>query len=404
VTVATLPLWDPDTFSRGFPHDLFRRLRAEDPVHWQPEPRGPGFWAVTRYDDVRTVSRHPELYSSQKRGVFLDEPSREELEQLNLMMLTKDPPEHTQLRKLVSTGFTPRMVGALEPHVREMAAATIDGFIDKGECDVVTECAAELPLLVIAELLGVPKDDRAFLFDLSNRLIGFDDPEYITSPEDAEIAMAEMFGYLHQLAAERQGTPARDDLIGVLMDAEVDGDRLTQLEIDLFFMLLVVAGNETTRNMISHALLALVEHPEQMARLRADIDGLLPTAVEEFLRWSPPVMHFRRTALADAVLGDQPIAADDKVIVYYPSANRDEAAFPAADTFDVGRDPNHHLGFGGGGPHFCLGANLARLEIRVMYEELLARVADIELTGEVRLLRSHFINGIKELPIRFRKV
>jgi cholest-4-en-3-one 26-monooxygenase len=285
-----------------------------------------------------------------------------------------------------------------------MAAATIDGFIDKGECDFVTECAAELPLLVIAELLGVPKDDRAFLFDLSNRLIGFDDPEYITSPEDAEIAMAEMFGYLHQLAAERQGTPARDDLIGVLMDAEVDGDRLTQLEIDLFFMLLVVAGNETTRNMISHALLALVEHPEQMARLRADIDGLLPTAVEEFLRWSPPVMHFRRTALADAVLGDQPIAADDKVIVYYPSANRDEAAFPAADTFDVGRDPNHHLGFGGGGPHFCLGANLARLEIRVMYEELLARVADIELTGEVRLLRSHFINGIKELPIRFRKV
>ena len=395
------PLWDPDTFTTGFPHEQFAWLRANDPLHWHEEPDGPGFWTVTTYADVRQISRHPDLFSSHERGTFLQEPTDDELTMIRQIMLNMDPPQHTQLRKLINRGFTPRMVQRLEPHVRDLANGIIDRIVDRGRCDFVTECAAELPLLVIAEMIGVPVEDREKLFDWSNRLIGFDDPDYRTSAEDADIAITEMFAYANQLSGERRSaTGAREDLISVLVDAEVDGHKLTQYEIDLFFMLLVVAGNETTRNMISHGLLALLEHPDEMARLRAD-RSLLPTAIEEFLRWSPPVMHFRRTVMSDTDIGGRPVGEGDKVMLFYPSANRDEAQFPRADRFDVGRTPNDHIAFGGGGPHFCLGANLARLELGVMFGQLLDRVDDIALDGEVRLLRSNFINGVKQLPIAF---
>lgn len=405
VQATDIDLWSPDSFVDGIPHDWFRWLREHDPVFWHAEPpeSGPGFWAVTRYREVQQVSRDPATFSAWRQGVFLPDPDDVSLAQIRLLMLNMDPPQHTKLRLLVNKGFTPRMVGRLEPHVREMTNRIIDGFIADGRCEFVGRCAAELPLLVIAELLGVPAGDRAQLFEWSNKLIGADDPDYRASPADAELVTIEMFTYLHQLAEARQGTAARDDIVGTLLTAEIAGEKLTEADIDMFFMLLVVAGNETTRNMITHGLLALIEHPDQMARLRAH-PGLLDSAIEEILRWSPPVMQFRRTTTRDLELGGKRIAEGQKLIMYYGSANRDASVFPDPDVFDIGRTPNDHVSFGGGGPHFCLGANLARLELRVMFSELLRRLDHIELAGPARRLRSNFINGIKDMPIRFTPV
>jgi cholest-4-en-3-one 26-monooxygenase len=267
-----------------------------------------------------------------------------------------------------------------------------------GKCDFVTEVAAELPLQVIAEMMGVPLEDRHTLFDWSNRLIGFEDPEYSTSEEDARNVSVEVYMYANQLAQQRKQNPG-DDLVSVLLNAEVDGQKLTEMEFDLFFLLLMVAGNETTRNLISGGMLALIEHPEQRVRLLQD-PSLMPAAVDELLRWVSPVMHFRRTATADTEIRGQKIRAGDKVMIYYISANRDEEVFPDSDRFDVGRTPNDHLAFGIG-EHFCLGTNLARLEIRVMFEELLRRLPDMQLGGPVARLRSNFINGIKHMPVAF---
>jgi cholest-4-en-3-one 26-monooxygenase len=290
------------------------------------------------------------------------------------------------------------MVALLEPHVRDICARIVDGVATAGRCDFVTEVAAVLPLQVIAEMMGVPAEDRQKVFDWSNRLIGFDDPEYQTSLEDGKIAAAEMWAYANRLARERRAHP-RDDLVSALIRAEVDGEALSEMDFDSFFLLLAVAGNETTRNLISGGMLALIEHPEERARLCAD-PTLLPTAVEEMLRWVTPVIHFRRTATSDAEIAGQAIRADDKVVLFYASANRDEAVFPDAHRFDVGRTPNEHLAFGFG-EHFCIGTTLARLEIRVMFEEILRRLPDLELAGPVRRLRSNFINGIKHMPVRF---
>jgi len=268
----------------------------------------------------------------------------------------------------------------------------------RGECDFVSEVAAELPLQVIAEMMGVPLEERQMVFDWSNRLIGFDDPEFQTSQDDGKAAATEMFAYANQLASERVRCP-KDDLVSILMHSEVEGEKLTELEFDLFFILLAVAGNETTRNLISGGMCALSENPAERARLRQNPD-LLPSAVEEMLRWVSPVMHFRRTATHDIDLHGQKIREGDKVVLWYISANRDAAVFPDPDRFDVGRTPNDHLAFGLG-THFCLGNNLARLEIRVMFEEILRRLPDLELAGPVRRLRSAFINGIKEMPVHF---
>lgn len=397
---TTIDLYDLDQYERsGVPHEALAHLRAHDPVAWMDEPDdGVGFWAITRYQDVVDISRNPMLFSSYRGGSNITDYPPDDLSKIRMLMVNMDPPQHVKFRKLVSTGFTPRMVQALEGRVR----ASVDGIIDRvigwGECDFVREIAAELPLQVIAELLGIPLEERQVIFDLSNRLIGFDDPEFQTSLEDAQLASAEMWMYANNLATGRRGQSGTD-LITVLMNAEIDGEHLTEMEFDSFFLLLSVAGNETTRNLISGGMRALLANPEQWERLKANPD-LVDTAVEEMLRWVSPLIHFRRTATEDTVIRGQEIKEGDKVVLYYPSANRDEEIFQDAHLFDVGRTPNEHLAFGVG-EHFCLGANLARLEIRWMFKALIERMPDIELNGETRRLRSNFINGIKEMPVRF---
>ncbi len=398
MSLSDIDLYSQDLWEKGVPHAAFARLRAEAPVFWHPDPQGPGFWAVTKHADVITVSRDPRTFSSERRATFLFEPAEEDLQQMQLMMLNQDPPKHTKLRSLVSRGFTPRMISRLEPRIREQARLIVDKVAARGECDFVADIACELPLQVIAEMMGIPLEDRHKLFEWSNRLIGFDDPEFQTSLEDGKIAATEMYVYANQLAIERRQHPG-DDLVSVLMNGEVDGQQLSELEFDLFFLLLAVAGNETTRNLISGGMLALIEHPEQRARLLAD-PSLIDTTVEEMLRWVSPVTHFRRTATRDTELRGHRIREGDKVVIYYISANRDEDVFAAPDHFDVGRTPNNHLAFGIG-EHFCLGSNLARLEIRLMFAELLRRLPDIELAGPVARLRSNFIAGIKRMPVRF---
>jgi cholest-4-en-3-one 26-monooxygenase len=396
--LADVDLHSPDTFVRGVPHEAFRTLRREAPVYFHKEPAGPGFWCVTKYDDVVTISKDPQRFSSFRGGTNIQDYPPEDLSVVQMMMLNMDPPQHNKFRKLASTGFTPRMVARLEPRIREAARTIVDKVAKKGECDFVTAIAAELPLQVIADLLGVPQEDRHKLFDWSNRLIGFDDPEFQTSFADGKAAAMEVWMYATQMAEQRRAHKG-DDLVSVLVHAEIDGQRLDEMELESFFLLLAVAGNETTRNLISGGLLALVEHPEERARLTKDL-SLLPTAVDEMLRWVTPVMYFRRTATRDTELRGKAIKEGEKVVMYYSSANRDEDVFPDSMKFDVGRTPNEHLAFGAG-QHFCLGSNLARLEIRVMFEEILKRIPDFELAGEVRRLRSNFINGFKTVPIRF---
>ena len=395
--LADVDLCDLDRFCEGVPHDMFKVLREQAPVFWHREPNGRGFWVVTKYADVAAISRDPRTFSSYG-GTNIFDLKEDELAQTRMIMLNMDPPAHSKYRRLVNEGFTPRRVAMLEPRVRDMARLIVDGVAAKGECDFVTEVAAELPLQVIAEFLGVPHEDRHNLFEWSNLMIGFDDPEFQTSREDGKAAAAQIYLYANKLALERQDRP-RDDLVSVLMRGVVDGEQLTEMQFDMFFLLLAIAGNETTRNLISGGMLALIEHPQQRARLLAD-PSLIAKGVEEMLRWVSPVMHFRRTATRDVELRGQQIAKGDKVVIFYPSANRDEEVFPNADQLDVGRTPNEHLAFGIG-EHFCLGANLARLEIRIIFEEILRRLPDIELAGPVTRLRSNFIGGIKRMPVRF---
>jgi cytochrome P450 len=397
-SLADIDLSSPDSFLGGFPHAAFALLRREAPVYWHPERTGRGFWVVSKYRDVMAVQLAPKTFSSMRGGTLMREFEGDDLESNRAIMLNMDAPRHTRFRRLVNIGFSPKMVSRLAPHIRDMTSRILDAVAPKGECDFVTEIAAELPLQVIAEMIGVPLEDRHKVFDWSNRLIGFDDPEYGESVEKGKLASMEMFMYANQLALERRDNP-RDDLVSVLMSAEVDGEKLSDVEFNSFFLLLAVAGNETTRNLISGGMLALFEHPDQLARLLAK-PALLPTAVEEMLRWVSPVMYFRRTVTEDTELRGQRIREGDKVTVWYGSANRDEEMFPNADRFDIGRTPNEHLAFGIG-HHFCLGANLARLEIQIMFEEILRRLPDIQLAGKVERLRSNFIHGIKRMPVRF---
>lgn len=396
--LSDVELHDPDVFVRGVPHEAFRVLRAEAPVHFHHEPGGRGFWVVSKYEDIVSVGKDPGRFSSHRGGTNILDYPPEDLSTIQLLMLNMDPPQHNKFRRLVSQGFTPRMVTRLEKRIQDVARTIIDKIAQKGECDFVRSVAAELPLQVIAEMLGIPTEERDKVFDWSNRLIGFDDPEFQNSLEEGKQAAFEMWTYANQLAESRKGART-EDLVSVLLGAEVDGIGLTEMEFDAFFLLLSVAGNETTRNLISGGLLALMEHPDQRARLVAD-PSLIPSAVEEMLRWVTPVMYFRRTATCDTELRGVKIKENEKVCVYYSSANRDEDVFPDAQRFDVGRTPNEHLAFGVG-QHFCLGNSLARLEIKVMFEELLRRLPDMELTGPVRRLRSNFINGFKTIPVRF---
>ncbi|HXM58238.1 MAG TPA: cytochrome P450 [Candidatus Dormibacteraeota bacterium] len=393
-----IELFDPDAYANGVPHETFARLRREAPVYRHPQPGASPFWAITRYRDVMAVSRDAATFSSERRGALLGEPPEEALAQQRLMMLNMDPPRHTKLRALVNKGFTPRMVGLLDGPVRGICAGLVDAAVERGECDFVTEIAAELPLQVIAELLGIPQADRHQIFEWSNTMVGAADPEFQRSPEEGQQAAMQMYAYANELALQRKDSP-REDLVSVLMRAEVDGEQLTEMEFDLFFLLLAVAGNETTRNLISGGMLALMQHPDQWRRLLDD-RSLVPTAVEEMLRWVTPVMQFQRTAQRDTRVAGVPIAEGERVALFYVSANRDEEVFDRPDTFDVGRSPNNHVAFGAGGPHHCLGNNLARLEIRIMFEELLERAPRIEQASPARKLRSNFLNGIKSMPVR----
>jgi cholest-4-en-3-one 26-monooxygenase len=396
-------LKDPDVYRRMEHHELFAQLRAEDPVHWTEEDDGPGFWSITKHADLRLINRDAEGFSSEAKGVYLMEPENfaDGYDMRGRMMLLTDPPKHTRYRLLVNKGFTPRMVGMIEQHLQYRAELIVDAVIEQGHCEFVTDLAAELPLQAIAEIMGVPEEDRHLLFDWSNRMVGADDPEYQSDdPGEAGAAAAELYVYAAGLGEARKAEP-RDDVVTKLINAEIDGDRLSQEEFELFCLLLAVAGNETTRNATAHGILALIDHPEQFDKLRSDPDRYIDGAVEEILRWSTPVMQFRRTAMRDLELRDKVIKAGDKVVMWHISANRDEEVFDEPFRFDIERSPNDHIAFGGGGAHYCLGTNLARMELRLIFREVASRLHDIRLTGEVERLRSNFIGGIKHIPIEF---
>lgn len=391
-------LSNPDSFAEGAPHELFRRLRHEAPVSFHLEPAGPGFWVLAKHADVKWASRNPEIFSSARGGTNLPDLDPESLAQVRALMLNMDPPEHRRFRNLVNKAFTPRMVGSLLPRVQRLARQIVNGVCERGACDFVNDVASHLPMAVICEMMGVPPEDRQGIYDLTNRLIGFDDPEFQTSPEDGKLAAIEMFVYAAKMAERARRSPG-DDLTTLLLQAEIDGNRLSELEFNSFFMLLCVAGNETTRTVTTHGIHALIRHRDQMRRVQQDL-SLLDSAVEEILRYEPAVHYFRRTATRDVELRGQRIHEGDKITMWYPSANRDEEVFADSDGFDVARSPNDHLAFGVG-EHFCLGSHLARMELRVIFREVLTRLPDIELDGPVRRLRSNFVNGVKAMPVRF---
>jgi cholest-4-en-3-one 26-monooxygenase len=405
VSIPATDVVDLDHYERdGAPHDQFAWLRDADPVRWHtdPDPGVPGFWAVTRHADVVHVSRRSELFSSYERLALFHEPTQETLEMNRLMMLFMDPPEHTARRLLVNKGFTPRMIRQLEGHIRDVARELVGEVAGRGEADFVADIAAPLPSYMICELLGMPIEDRERIFHWSNLLIGGDDPEFNPDPASRAEGMtvaAEVLAYAGEIAALRRDHPG-DDIVTQLLLPDDEGRVLTDLEFQLFVLLLLVAGNETTRNSASGGMLAFFDHPDQWQRLLAD-RSLLRTAPDEIVRWVTPVNMFRRTAMRDTEISGTKVSAGDKVVLFYASANRDERAIEDPSTFDIGRDPNPHLGFGGGGAHFCLGSHLARLTLSVLFEAVVERMPDIRPAGPARRLRSNFINGLKELPVAF---
>jgi cytochrome P450 len=405
LTLQDVDLANHDEFVHGVPHHLFALLRREDPVHWNEEPDGPGFWAITKHAHIHQVHRDWETFSSERGGTSLEDIEPENIE-ARKSMIDMDPPRHNHLRGLVNKRFTPRAVLKYEEYIRTLIRGILDDALPLGEFDFVREVAAELPMRVFAEMLGAPLEDRRYIVELGDRLLGTSDPELVDPAEleknrhlpFSSPAALEMFEYGRKLAGSRRADP-RDDIVTALVQAEIDGVPLTQREYDVYFLLLATAGNETTRHTISHGLLALIENPDQLERLRAD-PSLYPTAADEILRWATPVHHFRRTATRDVDFYGKTIRERDKVTTWFVSGNRDEEVFEQPDVFDVGRDPNPHLTFGPGGVHFCIGAHLAKLETRIAFEELVPRVRHVELAGPVERLRSNFFNGIKRMPVR----
>ena len=397
-------LLDPDRYQRQEHHAMFAALREEDPVHWTEEANGPGFWSITKHADLVLINRDAEGFSSEAKGVNIPEidGENEAFDMRGQMMLMTDPPKHTRYRLLVNKGFTPRMINLIEDHLRYRAELIVDAVIEQGSCDFVMDIAAELPLQAIAEIMGVPQEERHMLFDWSNKMIGADDPEYakdVESSMEAQMAAAELYMYAAKLRQDRSDTPL-DDIVTKLINAEIAGDRLSDAEFEMFILLLAVAGNETTRNATAHGMHALMTNPEQYAKIVAD-PNLIDSAVEEIVRWASPVMHFRRQAMRDLELRGKTIKAGDKVVMWHISANRDEEVFEEPFQFNIERTPNDHIGFGGGGAHFCLGANLARMELRLVFRELVTRISDMQLAGDVERLRSNFIGGIKHMPVTF---
>jgi cytochrome P450 len=413
--VDSVDLSSPEFWMRPIPEReaAFAALRRERPLSFHAEfepppglalPRGPGYWALVRHAEILEVSRSTELFCSGRGTNIPDLP--EAFNEFFGSMINMDDPRHGRLRRIVSRGFTPRQLARLEGDVERRARQTIDRVIDRGNCDFVTEIAAPIPLEIICDLMGIPESQTTFVFEQTNVILGLGDPEYVSEASNiiaaalgAGKALADL---MYDLARHKQGRGGQD-LTSALLDAAIDGETLTHQELASFFVLLVVAGNETTRNAISHGMKALCDHPDERRRWAADFEGVAPTAVEEIVRWSSPVMHFRRTVARDTALGGQALRAGEKVVMWYGSGNRDERVFADAYRFDVLRRPNEHVGFGGPGPHHCLGANLARREIRVVFREIFRRLPDLEITGEPALLRSNFIHGIKRMPCAWTK-
>lgn len=411
--LADIDLTDLDRWVEGVPYGWFERLRREAPVFWQDELRGGrGFWSLTRYDDVVAASKDWETFSNARGGTSLMDLTPEQV-QARMSMLDADPPYHTRLRSIVNKAFTPRTILAYEGRIRGLIREILARAFEEEEFDYVARVSMETPMWVLCEIMGTPVEDRRYLIELGDRMLGNTDPdtagEFVVGQADlspyahlpfSSPAALEMFEYGHALAAERRKRP-RDDITTRLLEAEVDGERLSEHEFDLFFLLLVTAGNETTRHAISHGTHALLTHRRELERLLAD-PGLTTTAVEEVLRWATSVLHFRRTATRDVELHGQTIGENDKVVLWFISANRDERQFDDPLRFDVGRTPNRHVAFGLGGPHFCLGAHLARLELRIFLEELRPYLPFLELAGPPERLRSNFFHGIKRMPVAYR--
>ncbi len=391
-------LLDPKSYEGGHPHQQYNWLRQNDPVYRHEEPDGPGFWAVTRYDDVYNIGRNAEVFSSEPT-IMIQNPDENLASHSSefKMMLMMDPPEHTAYRKLISREFTQGPARQYNERITQLATQIVDAVIDKGECEFVNEIAGEMPSFVIADLMGLPLEDGRELYKLTEVIHSA--PE--TLPENAiPEAVMKMFAYGQEVINEKRDKPG-DDLASKLLAAEVDGHKLTEMEFLLFFMLLVDAGGDTTRNLVATGMHELIKNPQQMQLLREDVDAHLPAARDELLRKITPVIYMRRTATRDTTLGDKEIKAGDKVVMYYGAANHDDAMFDAPHTLDITRSPNKHIAFGGG-HHVCLGQWFARLEIDAIMREVLNRMTDIEIAGELKWMPSNFISGLTEMPVRFR--
>lgn len=393
-----IDLLAPASFAAGQPHDQFRWLRDQSPVHWHDEPGGKGFWAVTRFDDVWTVDRDFSNFSSEPT-IMIQDPAAEQGTAFGpyKMMLMMDPPDHTAFRKLIRGEFTLPAARLREHRIKALARQIVDDVIEKGECDFVAEVAGEMPSFVIAELMGLPLEDGRELYKLTETI--HTAPEALP-PGAGGAAVMKMFEYGSKVMAEKRARPG-DDLASRLLACEVDGRKLDDMEFLLFFLLLVDAGGDTTRNLLSGGLLALMEHPDQFAWLKADLPARLPAAREELLRWISPVIYMRRTAKHDVELGGADIKAGDKVVMYFGAANRDPARFDLPETLDLARTPNEHIAFGTG-PHGCLGQHIARIEIDAMLVEVLTRMDGFELAAPPEWLASNFISGPRTMPLRFR--
>jgi cytochrome P450 len=406
--VDDIDLTNGRLFENGFPHDAFTTLRRESPVHWQPfsgnwlRDHDPGFWVLSRYDDVQAANRDAELFCSYDGPQLALQPAMR-----GTMLVTMDGRDHVRQRRLISAGFTPRMVARLETQTREWAVSIVERAVERGTCEFVQDVAYQLPMHMIADIVGIPVADRDWLFGLTKELLQGGDAEHVATNDEFAKVQVQMFEYAQELGRRKRAEP-QDDIWTILSTVEVETDEgertaLGETELDMFFFLLTVAGSETTRNAISGGLIALVDNPDQLATLRNDPNAMKP-AVEEILRWTSPVAYFARRATRATEIRGVPIAEGDRITLWYPSANRDEDEFDQPFRFDIARTPNNHVAFGGGGPHFCLGANLARHEIAILFEELLARTNDIEIltppTHSGITIDNPVLGAVRELPVR----
>lgn len=385
-----------NTWSREAPHDQFDLLRKSAPVFWHDEPTGSGFWAITKHADVKKISRDPRTFSSALGSTFIPDQDEETLMMLRLSVLNMDDPQHTRYRNIVAKGFTPRVIAKLVEDTNARAARVVDEVAGRGECEFVNDIASKVPIQTICTMLGLDDELWPRMVELTNMMISGLDAE---GQGAGHMAAMEVYALCDQMAAARRAEP-RDDIMTALVHAEVDGERLDDGELNMFFITLIVAGNETTRNLINHSMLALIDNPGEADRLRAD-ESLWPTAVEEMLRYGTSIANFRRTATTDVELRGTQIKAGDKVVMYYASANRDEEVFADPHRFDVSRRPNDHVTFGGGGVHFCLGASLAKAQIRATMHEVVQRLGNPQLAAPITRLKSDFVNGVTHMPITF---